>query len=265
MTRGGRSLAWVAAVAITAASSASAQSREATVLVTPVQGSPSVLAERQDRIVDAVARALRTRGYAPSVMNESLGRAVVACQTPECVERTLRTADAVFAVVPAIWVRGDDTQELTLTLVRPEGRNLNVDRAIGDDLSVTVGAMVGELLHARAAAVPSMLPTSSDAPRSTEEPPPRCPHAWIAGPVVLLAGGAAVFIAIGVGAATKRDDQQLNTTAVAAWSIVGAAAIAGGTAWWVVGARRRRAVETAPRTQAGLALRPTGIDLRLRF
>ena len=39
---------------------------------------------------------------------------------------------------------------------------------------------------------------------------------------------------------------------------VGAAAIGGGIAWWVVGAKRRRPAPT-------IALRPTGIDLRLRF
>ena len=73
----------------------------------------------------------------------------------------------------------------------------------------------------------------------------------------MLAGGSAAFIAIGVGAATKSENQQLNTSAVAAWSAIGAAAIAGGIAWWVVGAKRRRA--------GAVGLRPTGIDLRLRF
>ena len=58
-------------------------------------------------------------------------------------------------------------------------------------------------------------------------------------------------------AATKGQDEQLNTSAVAGWSVAGAAAIGAGIAWWVVGAKRRRAPT--------ISLRPTGIDLRLRF
>ena len=97
-------------------------------------------------------------------------------------------------------------------------------------------------------------------------PAPAHPHAWKAGPILLITGGAAAFIAIGAAAGTKSDSQQLNTGAVAAWSAVGAAAIAGGITWWVVGAKRRRerAAPAAAHSPA-IALRPTGIDLRLRF
>jgi hypothetical protein len=74
----------------------------------------------------------------------------------------------------------------------------------------------------------------------------------------LLTGGAAAFVAVGVGAATKGAGEQLNTAAVAGWSGVGAAALAGGIAWWVVGAKRRRQAPT-------ITLHPGGVDLSLRF
>jgi hypothetical protein len=82
----------------------------------------------------------------------------------------------------------------------------------------------------------------------------------------LIAGGAASFVAIGVGAAVKNDHQQLNTPGVAAWAVVGAAAIGGGIAWWVVGEKRRqRKPESAAVLAPELAFHPTKIDLRLRF
>ena len=86
------------------------------------------------------------------------------------------------------------------------------------------------------------------------------------GPIVLIGGGVAAFVAIGVSAGVKSDNQQLNTSAVAAWATIGAAAIAGGVAWWVVGERRRRPKrESAGALAPEIALRPTKIDLRLRF
>jgi hypothetical protein len=82
----------------------------------------------------------------------------------------------------------------------------------------------------------------------------------------LIAGGAAAVLAVGLGAAVKRDDQQLNAPAVAAWSAVGAAAIVGGIAWWVVGERRRHPKNASVSVVAPtIGLRPTGIDLRLWF
>ena len=93
------------------------------------------------------------------------------------------------------------------------------------------------------------------------------PHAWKAGPIILIVGGAAAIAAIGVGAGVKGDDQQLNASAVAAWASLGAAAIGGGVAWWLLGEKRRR---KKPATSRGalapeLALHPTKIDLTLRF
>ena len=91
-------------------------------------------------------------------------------------------------------------------------------------------------------------------------------RAWTAGPIVLIGGGVAAFVAIGVSAGVKDDNQQLNTSAVAAWATIGAAAIAGGVAWWVVGETRRRPQrESAGALAPEIALHPTKIDLRLRF
>ena len=92
------------------------------------------------------------------------------------------------------------------------------------------------------------------------------PHAWKAGPIVLIAGGVAAFVAIGVGAGTLDDHQRLNGSAVGAWAAMGAAAIGGGIAWWVVGERRRRK-KGDPRAALTpeLAFQPTKIDLTLRF
>lgn len=228
------------------------------VLVTPVQGSEALSKERKARMVDAVRRALEDRGYSTEAGNELLGRAVVACQSPECIAQTLDAAGADFALVPAMWLRGDGGHELTLTLVQRLHRSLNANRLDGDELDITARGLVDELLAKRAA----LLSTPLEAP---EPPPsPRHPNAWKAGPIVLIAGGAAAFIAIGVGAGTKSDNEQLNTAAVAAWSAIGAAALAGGVAWWVVGAKRRRQ-DAAETSGATLALRPAGVDLRLRF
>jgi hypothetical protein len=179
----------------------------------------------------------------------------VACQTPECIEQALDAAGAAFAIVPAIWVRESGGEELTLTLVQKSGRSLNATGAVGDDLSGTSADLVDELL-AQGAAVPA----------SASAPAPAHPHAWKAGPIVLIAGGAAAFVAVGVAAGIRNDTQQLNTGAAAAWSVVGATAIAGGIAWWVVGEKRRRQrAESTGALAPTIAFHPTGIDLRLRF
>jgi hypothetical protein len=223
-------------------------------LITPVQGSATLSAERQARIVDAVARALEARGHTVSVDQPLLGQAIVACQSPECIEQSLDAAEAEFAIVPAAWSKEDGGAELTLTLVQRLGRNLNASGPVGDDLSAAAATLVDALLTQRAVSTPVSAPEPASAPA----PPPKHPHAWKAGPVILIAAGSAPFIAIGVAAATKSDDQQLDTSAVAIWSAVGAAAIGGGIAWWVVGAKRRKRA-------AEVTVRPAGIDLRLRF
>jgi hypothetical protein len=196
---------------------------------------------------------------------ELLRQAVVACQTPECVEQALDAAGAAFAIVPAIWSRESGGEELTLTLLQKSGRNLNANGVVGEDLSGTAANLVDELLARRAAAV---APRKVDALRRPRGSPiePAHPHAWKAGPIILIAGGTGALIAVGVAAGIRNDTQQLNTGAVAAWSAIGAAAIAGGIAWWVVGEKRRRprAESTHPLAPA-IAFSPTGIDLRLRF
>jgi hypothetical protein len=147
-------------------------------------------------------------------------------------------------------------EELTLTLLRPEGASLNASAVVDGELSLVVSELVDELLAQRA-----LSPSAASSAAATQlDPPaePKHPHAWKAGPILLIAGGSAAFVAIGVGAATKRDEQQLDTSAVAAWSAVGAAALAGGVTWWVVDAKRRQ-------KGVRVALSPTKIDLRLRF
>jgi len=220
------------------------------VLLAPVQGSESLSAARREPVVDALGRALEAHGYEIAVPQEPLGQAVVACQTPECVERTLDAARAEFALVPALWLQEGKATELTLTVLQRFARNLNASAPVGSELSTAASALVDSLLARRAG--------SASAPAPAPAPAKKHPHAWKAGPVVLLAGGTAAFITVGVGAATKGDHQQLNSAAVGVWSAVGAAAMAGGITWWVVGAKRRQRAPT-------LALHPRGVDLRLRF
>jgi hypothetical protein len=214
-----------------------------------------------------VRRALEARGYHEAISNELLGQAVVACQTPECVEQALGAAGAGFAIVPAIWSRESRGEELTLTLVQKSGRTLNANGAIGDDLSGAAADLVDELLERQAVAMAeAAASTVVSAPTVASPSKPAHPHAWKAGPIILIAGGAAALVAVGVAAGIRNDTQQLNTGAVAAWSVIGAAAIAGGITWWVVGQKRRRH-EAQPTTALArtIAFRPTGIDLRLRF
>lgn len=257
---------WVAALPSAAAPVSASEPAPAlaSVLVTPVQGSESVSRERRERVVDAVGRALESHGYAVDVSQPLLGQAVVACQSSECIEQTLDAADAELAIVPAVWSKESASEELTLTLLQRVHRNLNASGPVGPDLSAAAGALVNELLAKRAVQVPSSAavpPRRADAShrqRGSLSDGPKHRHAWKSGPIILLSGGAAAFVAIGVGAATKGAGEQLNAAAVAGWSAVGAAALAGGIAWWVVGAKRCRQAPT-------ITLYPGGVDLRLRF
>jgi hypothetical protein len=191
------------------------------------------------------------------VGQDLLGQAVIACQTPECIEQALDAADAEFAIVPALWNRGAGETELTLTLLRREGRNINAEGTLGENADATIETLVAQLFTTRAgAAIAGQEPTRDE---------PARPNAWLAGPVILIGAGTAGLIAVGVSAATRSDNQQVNTAAVAAWSAVGTAAIAGGIAWWVVGAKRRRGPQGARRKAPKMALGPTSVDLRLRF
>jgi hypothetical protein len=222
----------------------------------------------------AVRRTLLARGYRETVSQDLLGQAVVACQTPECVEQALDAAGAAFAIVPAIWSRDNGSEELTLTLVQRSGRSLNASGAAEEDLAGNVNRLVEQLLAKQAAAGAASVaapvaasPREVDAARHRWALEPKHPRAWKAGPIILIAGGATALIAVGVGAGVKSDSQQLNAAAVAAWSSIGAAAIAGGIAWWVVGEKKRprHAGESAHARAPAINLRPTGIDVRLRF
>lgn len=249
----------------------------APVLLVGVQGSVGVRHAYEERLGGALGDALVDRGYTV-VADSRKGEALVACGALECIEQTLDGAGAVFAVVPAMWVRQGDRRELTLTLVGKSGRNLNAGTVINGDLRSTAMALLDELLGRRAeldgdgdewaadgleiAAADGTTEGQTAAPRHQ----PAHPHAWKTGPIVLLAGGAAIFIGVGVRAGIRDSAQQLNKGAVAAWTVVGAAGLAGGTAWWIVGAKRRR----GPGARSGSAdtairVSPSGFDLRLRF
>ena len=235
------------------------------VLVAPAQGSEALSVEYGERIAGAARRALGARGYRVPSSQELLGRAVIACQTPECVEEVLDAAGAAFAIVPAIWSRQSGGEELTLTLVQGRGGNLNASGVVGDDLVGLVEGLVDELLVRRGSATAAATGSAS-APASAAASRGGHPHAWKAGPIILIVGGVAAIVAVGVGAGVKSDTQQLNTAAVGAWSAIGAAAIAGGITWWVIGEKRRR--QRAGRANSlapAIAFQPAGIDLRLRF
>lgn len=250
----------VAASEPASASASAAVPAAELVLVAPVQGSEVLRSELGDRVESSVRVALRDLGYTVTVEQEALGRAVVVCQTPECSDEALQAAGVAFAIVPAVWSRESGGWELALTLMQSSSRNLNATGVIQSDLPSTAVTLVYELLAQRAAVA---LEATSVAPSDSE---PAHPHAWKAGPIILIAGGAAAFVGIGVAAGTKSGTQQLNTSAVAAWSAIGAAAIVGGITWWVVGAKRRRPESARAATLAPeIAFRPTGIDLRLRF
>jgi hypothetical protein len=238
------------------------------VLLTPVQGSEGLRDQYGDPVAASVRGALEARGYSLSSSRASLGQALVACQTPECTAQVLDAAGAAFAIVPAVWSRMGGGEELTLSLVQRTERNLNASGTVGDDLDQTSGELLDALLLSRATSASAAAGTVTATPNwaSGTEPEPRHPHAWKAGPIVLILGGAASLIAVGVAAAVKTEGQQLDGAAAGAWSAIGAAAIGGGIAWWVVGARRRKPVDpqNASREPA-VALHGSGIDLRLRF
>jgi hypothetical protein len=241
------------------------------VLIAPVQGSDALQRSQGESIADALQRALRSHGYHTRDSAPGAGQALVDCQTPECTEDALDAAGAVFAIVPAIWSRTRGGAELTLTLLERVGRSLNASAGLAGEPAVAAAALLDVLLARHAALAGSQALAASHA--ADAEPPsarlgaslgqgrpqtaePARPHAWKAGPILLLAAGAGAFAAIGVAAGIKDDHQQLDPAAVGAWSAVGAAAIAGGVVWWVVGEKRRRAT---------LDLHPTRIDFGLRF
>ena len=251
---------WLGVAAWVLLTAAPASASAGSVFLAALQGSAAIGASHAEPVANAVRRALGSRGHLVADGEELWGQAVVDCQTPECVEHALDAADAAFAVVPAVWSRQRGGAELTLTLVQRSGRNLNVSTALGTDASQAATALVDMLLMRQAAS--SVGPDRSDAAASEAAHP----HAWKAGPIVLIAAGSAAFVAIGVAAGVQDDGQQLDGAAVGAWSAVGAAAVAGGIAWWVVGKKRRRPENSQHDARgATVGFQPARIDLRLRF
>jgi hypothetical protein len=265
------------------------------VLIAPVQGSDALQRSQGESIADALERALWSHGYRTSDPAPRPGQALVECQTAECTEGALDAAGAVFAIVPAIWSRTRGGAELTLTLLERVGRSLNASAELAGEPAVAATALLDVLLARHAALAASQALAASHA--ADAEPPssrlgaslgqegpkaaePAHPHAWKAGPVLLLGAGVGAFAAIGVAAGIKEDHQQLDRATIGAWSAIGAAAIAGGVAWWVVGERRRRPARASAQSEGGtqqlpaalretrsaaIGLHPTRIDLRLRF
>ena len=259
-----------------AASATAPVSPRASVLLGPVQGSDALRPLHGEPIANAVRQALVSRGYdVANNSHEAWGRRLVQCPTPECVEQALGGAEAAFAVVPAVWSRPDDAVELTLTLLQRTARSVNVSGVLAEEPLSTATMLVDTLLAQRATlaagsgSTAAALPQGADGSSRLGGPAPSepvHPHAWKAGPAILLTAGATAFVAVGVAAGVRRDGQQLNDAAVGAWSAIGAAAIAGGIAWWVVGQKRRHSEGASRGTQgAALAFQPTRIDLRLRF
>ena len=175
------------------------------VLLAPVQGTASLRAQDGARVAAAVRRGLEAHGYHASLSQDLLGRALVACQTPECIEQALDAAGAAFAIVPAIWLREGGGEEVTLTLVQRSGRGLNATGVVGDNLAdVTVGLVEG-LLVRRAQAVSAAgtaagtgtgtgAGTRTGGAGAARAGEPGRPHAWKAGPIILIVGGAAAIV-----------------------------------------------------------------------
>lgn len=244
------------------------------VLLAPAQGSASLRPLYAESLCAALHDALASFGFRAARGSVDEARAMIECQTPECIEAALAAAGASFAIVPAIWLREQGAPELTLTLLQPVGRNVNASTPVEGQVA-DAAAMLVDLLMSRRAAVPQHSDALAGGPRfdgltrnagpSGVDRVAAHPHAWKAGPIVMIAAGLGAFGAIGIAAGVRSDDQKLNPAAVGAWSAIGAVALASGAAWWVVGKRRRLDRATSQRDDPAISLQPTRIDFRLRF
>ncbi|MGD8608439.1 MAG: hypothetical protein PVH21_14175, partial [Myxococcales bacterium] len=236
MLDGGRKwgvAAWVVLATVPAAAQdagAWADSRSASALLAPLQGSRALRPSLQAPVEEAVREALAVRGYEVITSQDRWGQRLVDCSTPECVEQALHGAGAGFAIVPAVWSRSERPDELTLTLFSRAGRSVNVSGPMEGDLAEAGAALIEALLDRRVAltssseapnALGSPLSMTSNALDDSSSSEPRRPHAWKAGPAILLSAGIGAFVAVGASAAVKRQDQQLNGAAVGAWSAIG--------------------------------------------
>lgn len=233
-------------------------------LIAPAQGNDSVRASLGAKALDAVANALRAHKITSSV-DVTLGETLVACEDPTCTEKALASARADIGFVLAAWKRRDTGEtELTLTLLDRNARSINARAIVGNRELTAVAAELVDTLLKRRDEGPTLTPLPSAAPSAKRD------NGWLAGPVVLLAAGAGLVTAAGVGVARKgcarRDAggcaqrRVVNTGTVAAVGALGAAALAGGITWWVVGKNKRR-----ERKQVAVGISPSRVEFRLAY
>ena len=248
-------------------------------LVSPTQGDTALRDLIGERAESAIRRALNSHGYVTSPRDSMLGTALVACETPECMDQVLSAAGAEFGVVPAVWTRTrDGEKELTITLIERSGRTINLEGTV--DANNTTAMVASQLIEealAQRGVEPLMGDPVAEAAAKNSEPKER--QYWIAGPILLIAAGAGMGVAVGIAAAQdgcseRRGDQcvertDLNNTVAIALSAVGAAAVAGGVAWWIVGAKRRRRarkeIEGAAARTTRVGVSPTGVHFRMQY
>jgi hypothetical protein len=133
----------------------------------------------------------------------------------------------------------------------------------------TVQQLVEDGLERRMAPA-SVIDPVARAAGLADEPKPA--NYWKAGPALLLAGGVATLLAIGVKAAQRGcsssvdevciERTEFNKAGLAIASVLAAGALIGGTSWWVLGRRRRR---EADGKRASLQLGDSQIHLRLDY
>lgn len=254
-----------------AALDASAQPKARTAaLLTPTQGDPQAAQQYGERIGAAVRSALESQ--AVRVVSEApLGASLVQCETPECMESLLVQAGAELGIVPALW-RQPQTggYELTLTFIERSGRTANLEAmANPSDPEATVQELVEDGLERRMAPASLVDPVARAAGLADE---PNTGNYWKAGPTLLIAGGIATLVAIGVKAAQRGcsstvdevcvERTEFNKAGLATASVLAAGALVGGTSWWVLGRKRRR---EADGKRASLSLGDSQIHFRLDY
>ncbi len=254
-----------------ASANASAQKKErSAALLTPTQGDPEAAQQYGERIGAAVRTALESEGL--RVVSEApFGPSLVRCETPECMESLLVQTGAELGIVPALWRRPQAAgYELTLTFIERSGRTANVEAMVNPSApEATVHELVEDGLVHRVARASVVDPVARAAGLADE---PNRPDYWKAGPALLIAGGVATFIAIGVKAAQRGcsstvdevciERTEFNKASLATASVLAAGALLGGTSWWVVGRKRRR---EADGKLASLRLGDSQIHFRLDY
>jgi hypothetical protein len=253
------------------ATDASAQPKaRSAALLTPTQGDPQAAQQYGARIGAAVRSALESQ--AVRVVSEApVGPSLVRCETPECMESLLVQAGAELGIVPALWHQPQTGgYELTLTFIERSGRTANVEAMASPSApEATVHKLVEDGLERRTAPTSVVDPVARAAGLADE---PNPVDYWKAGPALLIAGGVATLVAIGVKAAQRGcsssvdevciERTEFNKAALATASVLAAGALIGGTSWWVLGRKRRR--ETHGK-HASLQLGDSQIHFRLDY